>query len=57
MLISGMPELQTKQDIKYVVDSLQLEGGAKNQTFQKLIEASGGQLSTRVNFFVHNLVH
>lgn len=56
MLISGMPELQTKDDIMYVVDTLSL-GEKNDSTFESLLEATGSQISTRVNFFIHNLVH
>ncbi len=59
MLISGMPELQTDQDILYLVDTLSMnsDSGSSDKNFQTLISSTGGQMSTRMNFFVHNLVH
>jgi len=59
MLNSGMPELQTKADIRYVVETLDLEvmPGGKEITMADLVAQTGTQFSTRVNFFIHNLVH
>ena len=59
MLITGMPELQTHEDIMYMVDTLSMssDSTASEKDFQSLIEATGGQISTRVNFFIHNIVH
>jgi len=58
MLISGMPELSTHEDIMYVVETLSMDkDNADVMDFHELIEATGGQMSTRVNFFIHNLVH
>ena len=56
MLISGMPELSCIDDIMYLVDTL-LDNDSGATDFNKLIDATGGQMSTRVNFFIHNLVH
>lgn len=56
MLISGMPEVQTKDDIMYVVDTLSL-GEKDDSSFESLLHSTGSQISTRVNFFIHNLVH
>eukprot|EP01127_Copromyxa_protea_P008788 TRINITY_DN2020_c0_g1_i6.p1 TRINITY_DN2020_c0_g1~~TRINITY_DN2020_c0_g1_i6.p1 ORF type:complete len:638 (-),score=92.32 TRINITY_DN2020_c0_g1_i6:16-1929(-) len=60
MVISGMPELSSKEDIMYVVDTLNVAADSKsNKDFQSLLSSTvtGGQTSTRVNFFIHNLVH
>lgn len=59
MLNSGMPELQTKGDIRYVVETLGLEAepGTKEISMEELIRGMGTQFSTRVNFFIHNVVH
>jgi len=57
MLNSGMPELQTKSDITYVVQTLALEGESGGKEMDSVIQEMGGQFSTRVNFFIHNLVH
>jgi len=57
MLISGMPELSTQEDIMYIVETLSMNSDSGAMDFNKLIDATGGQMSTRVNFFIHNLVH
>lgn len=58
MLISGMPELSTHEDIMYVVETLSMDKDKDDvMDFHELIEATGGQMSTRMNFFIHNLVH
>eukprot|EP01126_Amoeba_proteus_P051292 TRINITY_DN6117_c0_g1_i22.p1 TRINITY_DN6117_c0_g1~~TRINITY_DN6117_c0_g1_i22.p1 ORF type:complete len:751 (+),score=168.27 TRINITY_DN6117_c0_g1_i22:90-2255(+) len=51
MLISGMPELSSKEDIMYVVETLNVT------CFEEILNSTGAQTSTRVNFFIHNLVH
>jgi hypothetical protein len=55
MIISGMPELASKDDIRIIVDTLTTEGDGV--TFKEILDATGGQLATRVNWFIHNLVH
>jgi len=57
MLISGMPELSTRDDIYYVVETLSVDESSSGLDFHELIEATGSQFSTRVNFFIHNLAH
>jgi hypothetical protein len=59
MLISDMPELTSKNDIRYVTDALGLEkeGNLQSESFEAVLEQTGSQLATRLNFFVHNLVH
>jgi hypothetical protein len=59
MIISGMPELSSKEDIMYVVDTLNVttDSNKSNKSFQTLLNSTGAQTSTRVNFFIHNLVH
>eukprot|EP01126_Amoeba_proteus_P004228 TRINITY_DN11421_c0_g4_i3.p1 TRINITY_DN11421_c0_g4~~TRINITY_DN11421_c0_g4_i3.p1 ORF type:complete len:857 (-),score=216.68 TRINITY_DN11421_c0_g4_i3:53-2623(-) len=55
MIISGMPELTSKEDIRIIVDTLTI--GEDCATFQDILEKTGSQLSTRVNWFFHSLVH
>lgn len=57
MLISGMPELQTAEDILYIVNTLNMSDDKEAKPFQAILNDSGSQISTRVNFFIHNLVH
>lgn len=57
MLISGMPELQTPEDILYIVNTLNMSDDKEAKPFQSILNESGSQISTRVNFFFHNLVH
>lgn len=59
MLVSDMPELTNKNDITYVTDALGLEksGNLESESFEAVLEQTGTQLTTRLNFFVHNLVH
>jgi len=59
MLISGMPELESKEDICYLVNTLRVGDERKptESDFQEVLEGTGSQLSTQVNFFFHNLVH
>ena len=47
-----MPELSSKEDIMYVVDTLSVD-----KSIPELLNATGRQTSTQVNFFIHNLVH
>jgi len=59
MLVSSMPELQTKEDIMYIVDSLNIgtDKDAKTKNFGEILDATGSQWSTRMNFFFHNVAH
>jgi len=57
MLSSGMPELETKSDLYYLVETLGVTDKGKKEDFEDILEATGKQISTRVNFLIHNLVH
>jgi len=52
MLTSGMPELQTVDDIRFLCDTL-----APVQFYEDILDKTGTQVSTRVNFVIHNIVH
>jgi len=51
MLSSGIPELQKKEDILYLVSAL------LNSDFEATLKATGSQVWTRINFMFHNLAH
>ncbi|XP_041052806.1 phosphatidylinositol 4-phosphate 3-kinase C2 domain-containing subunit alpha [Carcharodon carcharias] len=57
MLSSGLPELSTVQDLKYVQDALQPQTTDAEATifFTRLIESSLGSMATKFNFLIHNL--
>uniref|UniRef100_A0A8B9T1B0 Phosphatidylinositol 4-phosphate 3-kinase C2 domain-containing subunit alpha n=1 Tax=Anas platyrhynchos TaxID=8839 RepID=A0A8B9T1B0_ANAPL len=57
MLSSGLPELSSIQDLKYVQDALQPQTTDAEATifFTRLIESSLGSVATKFNFFIHNL--
>ncbi|XP_040266447.1 phosphatidylinositol 4-phosphate 3-kinase C2 domain-containing subunit alpha [Bufo bufo] len=57
MLSSGLPELTSAQDLKYVHDALQPQATDAEATifFTRLIESSLGSVATKFNFFIHNL--
>ncbi|XP_060694930.1 phosphatidylinositol 4-phosphate 3-kinase C2 domain-containing subunit alpha isoform X1 [Hemiscyllium ocellatum] len=57
MLSSGLPELTTMQDLKYVQDALQPQTTDAEATifFTRLIESSLGSMATKFNFLIHNL--
>ncbi|XP_029438012.1 phosphatidylinositol 4-phosphate 3-kinase C2 domain-containing subunit alpha [Rhinatrema bivittatum] len=57
MLSSGLPELNSIQDLKYVLDALQPQTTDAEATifFTRLIESSLGSVATKFNFFIHNL--
>jgi len=58
MLMSGMPELQTPEDILFLVDTLFVGVHTSEQkSFETILEETGSQVSTRVNWFIHNLAH
>jgi len=59
MLISGMPELESKEDIYYLVNTLRVGDERKptESDFQEVLEGTGSQFSTQFNFFIHALVH
>jgi len=59
MLVTGMPELSSKEDIMYIVDSLNISSGLKEReiNFGEILDATGTQWTTRVNFFFHNMAH
>uniref|UniRef100_A0A8C4QM49 Phosphatidylinositol-4-phosphate 3-kinase n=1 Tax=Eptatretus burgeri TaxID=7764 RepID=A0A8C4QM49_EPTBU len=57
MMECGLPELSSSRDLRYVQEAL-LPGVTEQQAadmFTSLIKASLSSLSTRVNFFIHNL--
>lgn len=58
MLSTGIPELQSEEDIKYLRDSLCLSKDEEqaNQVFTELIREALNSKSTQWNFFVHNVV-
>ncbi|XP_001510027.3 phosphatidylinositol 4-phosphate 3-kinase C2 domain-containing subunit alpha [Ornithorhynchus anatinus] len=57
MIPSGLPELTSIQDLKYVRDALQPQNTDAEATifFTRLIESSLGSVATKFNFFIHNL--
>nr|XP_054517180.1 phosphatidylinositol 4-phosphate 3-kinase C2 domain-containing subunit alpha isoform X2 [Pan troglodytes] len=57
MIPSGLPELRSIQDLKYVRDALQPQTTDAEATifFTRLIESSLGSIATKFNFFIHNL--
>jgi hypothetical protein len=57
MMSSGMPELQTVEDLYYLKDTLDLDLTPQQagDKFTSLLDASTKALSTRVNWFFHNL--
>ncbi|XP_041074619.1 phosphatidylinositol 4-phosphate 3-kinase C2 domain-containing subunit alpha-like [Polyodon spathula] len=57
MTSSGLPELTSAQDLKYVYDALQPQTTDSEATifFTRLIESSLGSVATKFNFFIHNL--
>uniref|UniRef100_F6PV08 Phosphatidylinositol 4-phosphate 3-kinase C2 domain-containing subunit alpha n=1 Tax=Monodelphis domestica TaxID=13616 RepID=F6PV08_MONDO len=57
MIPSGLPELTSIQDLKYVRDALQPQTTDAEATifFTMLIESSLGSIATKFNFFIHNL--
>lgn len=57
MMSSGMPELQTVQDLYYLKDTLDLDlsPSQAGYKFSQMLDASSKALSTRVNWFFHNL--
>jgi len=62
MLISGMPELQTKEDISYLVDTLNIATDKESKkkeslNFGEILDGTGSQWATRVNFWFHHLKH
>ncbi|XP_010613469.1 phosphatidylinositol 4-phosphate 3-kinase C2 domain-containing subunit alpha isoform X2 [Fukomys damarensis] len=57
MIPSGLPELTSIRDLKYVRDALQPQTTDAEATifFTRLIESSLGSIATKFNFFIHNL--
>jgi len=56
MLTSGMPEIQSKVDLLFLVETLGVMEG-KKKDFGVLLESTGLQISTLFNWTLHNLVH
>jgi phosphatidylinositol-4,5-bisphosphate 3-kinase len=52
MLTSGMPELQKVDDIRFLCDTL-----STGNFHTDILDKTGAQVSTRVNFVIHNIVH
>lgn len=57
MLISGMPELQSKVDLLYLAETLGVVDKKEKEDFAAILESTGSQLSTRFNWMFHNLAH
>ncbi|PIK56433.1 hypothetical protein BSL78_06677 [Apostichopus japonicus] len=57
MLNTGISQLSTTEDLKYVLDALRPEATDAEATtmFTRFIEASLGSRATQINFFFHNL--
>ncbi|XP_077976538.1 phosphatidylinositol 4-phosphate 3-kinase C2 domain-containing subunit alpha-like [Styela clava] len=57
MIHSGIPELKSISDLKYVYDALKPAASESEATamFTRLIEASLSSSFTKINFFIHNL--
>lgn len=57
MMSSGMPELQTVQDLFYLKDTLDLDltPTQAGEKFADMLESSSKALSTRVNWVIHNI--
>jgi phosphatidylinositol-4,5-bisphosphate 3-kinase len=58
MLSTGIPELRTSSDISYLQQTLDLgnsEDHARSHFRSRLSEAMGNQLSTRINWLLHNM--
>lgn len=60
MLGTGIPELQTMDDIQYLRQTLQIERSRKEalEYFeQQLDDAYGGAWSTKLDWFFHSVKH
>lgn len=57
MMSSGMPELQTIEDLYYLQDTLDLDLTPQQagEKFSAMLESSSKALSTRVNWMIHNI--
>jgi phosphatidylinositol-4,5-bisphosphate 3-kinase len=58
MLSTGIPELRSSSDISYLQQTLDLgksEDHARRHFRSRLSEAMGNQLSTRINWLLHNM--
>lgn len=57
MMSSGMPELQTVEDLFYLKDTLDLDLTTQQagEKFSDMLESSSKALSTRVNWVIHNI--
>ena len=57
MMSSGMPELQTVEDLFYLKDTLDLDLTQQQagEKFAAMLESSSKALSTRVNWVIHNI--
>eukprot|EP00042_Codosiga_hollandica_P028871 m.154919 g.154919 ORF g.154919 m.154919 type:complete len:2024 (+) comp52902_c0_seq1:25-6096(+) len=54
---SGLPSIQSRGDLTYIRDALRLDLSAEQAmaAFTQMVEASLSSLSTKFNFFIHNL--
>ena len=59
MLSTGIPELQSEDDIQYLKEAMMLHLTDEQATvhFNNLIKNSLTALSTQVNFLIHILAH
>jgi len=60
MLSTGIPELQSMDDISYLRQTLQVEKSRKDalEYFEaQLDEAHGGAWSTKIDWFFHSVKH
>lgn len=60
MLSTGIPELRTVDDIRYISNALCLsktDDQAREDFHKKLIEALKRSYSVSVNWYFHNLAH
>jgi phosphatidylinositol-4,5-bisphosphate 3-kinase len=60
MLYTGIPELQSIEDIEYLRTTLQMEKTeleAITYFNEKFAEASGGNWSTKIDWFFHHMAH
>ncbi|EDR30134.1 phosphatidylinositol 3-kinase catalytic subunit gamma, putative [Entamoeba dispar SAW760] len=59
MLCSGVPQLKHVEDVQYLKDAFMLDktDDEAEQEFRSLISQSLGTFRTRLNFFMHSMVH
>jgi hypothetical protein len=59
MLSTGIPELQSEEDIEYLREALELDlsEAEANDHFHKLIYESLKTIATQINFAIHIFAH